>query len=438
MSAAQRAGLRINFDDLYRKLLEDPTLQLDQAVVARMSTAMQSYQAGQLQKGELFKLFKEVFGPARIKEGIKSLSSTAQCAAGGSGSAAESAPRPATTAVTRNPMPMMPPLPEVAADASRKRPAPAASPGGGDAVGSGSGASGGGVAAKRARVATADGYACAAAASDGAVLASVTGTRRGEDAEKETKDLGSGFDIFQVAGVDVSQEEEALGGSRGGVADAAAAAVAEQPWGERVATEAMVGKLRGVCEQCGVQDVDGGAARLLSEGLGERLSLLLGALRPTAEHRAGTRKQCFGPRQFVVTLDPKVPWRQRVVAEARHAVRPVAGNEARQPPARRPPAAAPAVAAGGGREEERVLSRLSVADGAAAPEPVAPTTVLASDVLHLLESERQTSRSRVLQWWRCAGKPLKRSARHAARLYTTPPRMPGAAEEAEGEVAGQP
>ena len=43
-SAAQRAGLRINFDDLYRKLLEDPTLQLDQAVVARMSTAMQSYQ----------------------------------------------------------------------------------------------------------------------------------------------------------------------------------------------------------------------------------------------------------------------------------------------------------------------------------------------------------------------------------------------------------
>lgn len=93
---------------------------------------------------------------------------------------------------------MMPPLPEVAADASRKRPAPAASPGGGDAVGSGSGASGGGVAAKRARVATADGYACAAAASDGAVLASVTGTRRGEDAEKETKDLGSGFDIFQA------------------------------------------------------------------------------------------------------------------------------------------------------------------------------------------------------------------------------------------------
>ena len=32
-------------------------------------------------------------------------------------------------------MPMMPPLPDVAADASRKRPAPAASPGGGDAVG---------------------------------------------------------------------------------------------------------------------------------------------------------------------------------------------------------------------------------------------------------------------------------------------------------------
>ena len=75
-----------------------------------------------------------------------------------------------------------------------------------------------------------------------------------------------------MAGVDVSQEEEALAGSRGGVTDAAAAAVAEQPWGERIATEAMVGKLRGVCEQCGVQDVDGGAARLLAEGLGEEVA----------------------------------------------------------------------------------------------------------------------------------------------------------------------
>ena len=53
------------------------------------------------------------------------------------------------------------------------------------------------------------------------------------------------------------------------MADAAAAAVAELPWGERIATQAMVGKLRGVCGQCGVQDVDGGAARLLAEGLGE-------------------------------------------------------------------------------------------------------------------------------------------------------------------------
>jgi len=132
--------------------------------------------------------------------------------------------------------------------------------------------------AKRARVETggglADGYSMAASASDAAPAPSAAG---GADEGVETgAAISKGFDIFQVAGVDMSKEEEALGSSAYVASgDAAGPVAAEQPWGERIATSAMHERLRSVCQQCGVESVDQGAALLLAEGLGERLSGVL-------------------------------------------------------------------------------------------------------------------------------------------------------------------
>jgi hypothetical protein len=54
-------------------------------------------------------------------------------------------------------------------------------------------------------------------------------------------------------------------------------------------------RLRRVCQSCGVDGVDEGAAALLAEGLTERLSGLLLSLRAAAEARANSHKELFGP-----------------------------------------------------------------------------------------------------------------------------------------------
>ena len=72
--------------------------------------------------------------------------------------------------------------------------------------------------------------------------------------------------------------------------------------------------------------------------------------------------------------------------------------------------------------------------------PTAPTTppppppqVSAVDVLYVIDAEPQSCRSRVVQWWRCDNRPLKRYARRAARVHVPP--EGGGAGSPDGDTA---
>lgn len=404
-------------------------------------------------KEALLKVCRDIFGKERLQVAVQQLiqlpSAMAQRAASGAAPGTSSG---GPCAAPRSTLPALPPaavaplggLPTLHAlgalapvpvrpDPSRKRPLPAqgASQPQGPAGASGAGPD----AAKRARVegpaALADGYSIAAAAADEATGADRPGDADGAEGPGA---FSKGFDIFQVAGVDMSQEEEALGASGFTAAGAAEAPVAEEPWADRIATASMRDRLRGVCQQCGVEGADEGATRLLAEGLGERLSGLLGTLRHLANHRTGAHKEMFGIGAFRVSLDPKVPWRKRVADEARAAVQPVPPV---QPRPRAPRPAQPSLA-----DDERRMSQMAglgaaaggaggglgeAAGGAGGGQKV---SVTAADVLWQLEQEPQSGRSRVVQWWRCEGRPLRRYARRSARLYI--------AQVRSGRVAGRP
>jgi hypothetical protein len=403
---------------------------------------------------------KEIFGTDRLQVAVKQLiqqpSATTMPAASGTalpppiGGGPSKAPQGALPALLRtavSPLGGLPPLQSLGAlapvpvglpDASRKRPLPAQGATQPQARAGGGGSSA--ETAKRARLegpaALTDGYSMAAAAADEATAtgADKTGDK---DGSQGPETISRGFDIFQVAGVDMTQEEEALGTSGYAVsAPGAAPAVAEQPWAERIATTEMRERLKSVCGQCGVDGLDDGAMGMLAEGLGERLSGLLGTLRQLAEHRLGAHKELFGSGAFRVSLDPKTPWRKRVADEARAAVQPVVPVPPR-PAVRAPRASHPSRA-----EDERVMAQMvglapsaggaacgqgsyslvpagAMAAGGAAGGHRAPSavSVTAIDVLWQLEQEPQSGRSRVLQWWRCEGRPLRRYARRSARLY---------------------
>ena len=54
------------------------------------------------------------------------------------------------------------------------------------------------------------------------------------------------------------------------------------------------------------------------------------------------------------------------------------------------------------------------------------------DVLYVLDAEPQSCRSRVVQWWRCDNRPLKRYARRAARVHVPPEGGGAGAEPSDG------
>jgi hypothetical protein len=405
-------------------------------------------------KEQLLKVCKDIFGKDRLQAAVRELTqwpgTTAQRAGSGAAPGASSQgvgaapqfnltalppagvprvvalPPAATTSLGVPPLqglgalalvPVLAPVP-IQSDASRKRPLPAQ--GGSQPPAENPDA------AKRARVerpaALADGYSMAAAAADDAAGAD---KQADADGAHEPVAISRGFDIFQVAGVDMFQEEEALAAS--GFTAPGESAVAEEPWADRISTSGMRDRLRAVCQQCGMDGADEGATRLLAEGLGERLSGLLGNLRHLANHRTGAHKELFGPGAFRVTFDPKVPWRKRVADEARAAVQPVPPLPPR--PAVRAPR--PAQLAD---DERRMAQMAGLGPAAGGAGPGLPVSVTAADVLFQLEQEPQSGRSRVLQWWRCEGRPLRRYARRSARLYiaqvrqwgrhAAPPRMP--------------
>jgi hypothetical protein len=81
------------------------------------------------------------------------------------------------------------------------------------------------------------------------------------------------------------------------------------------------------------------------------------------------------------------------------------------------------------RKAERGASSSATTGAAAATGQVSGRAEAgSSDVLYVLDTEEVSSRSRVVQWWRCAQAPLARDARQSARLFPPPPAQPPAAD----------
>lgn len=326
---------------------------------------------------------------------------------------------------------------EATASSSDKRPAPSA-----DASNAGS---------KRPR-ATCDsgslssGYAAAAAASEGASGAS------NDDASKKAKEASvfSSFDPVRAAGVDVAVEEsgtEILARDGG---DDEAARFGSGAMGEQLRT-----KLSEMSRRFGLAGgADEAACRVVAVALQERMTSILEELRPAVQHRSNADKHAFGEGAFTKGTDPKVAWKVRS-AQAKAAMG-HAGTESSAACSGGTDAAAStdrsgaSTAAGASADARRLESlarqdapptgalSLAAAAAATAAANAAAATAAATaaaarevvagsvDVLHVLDSDHQASRSRVVQWWRSTNAPLVRYARHTARLFPPPAAPPDA------------
>ena len=140
------------------------------------------------------------------------------------------------------------------------------------------------------------------------------------------------------------------------------------------------------------------ACDLVSVALRERLSDVLELLPAASRGRANEARQAFGPSGWTPTTDPKQSWKMQQQQAAARA----AGGA---------PAAANGRAAPGGG---------APGGGAPGASAAGPVGVSAADVLHVLDGERQASRSRVVQWWRCNDAPLEAYAQQSARLFAPP------------------
>ena len=156
----------------------------------------------------------------------------------------------------------------------------------------------------------------------------------------------------------------------------------------------------------------------MAHALEERLRNVVEKLAPIAAHRQGDLSRgMFGKGGTVVTHDPKKPWRlQPPKRENYHRTDGGGGGGGGS-------------GGGGGAEpmaaadqdDARRLAQISAGgDAAATASSRPPQQVTAADVLHLLENEPQSCKSRIVQWWHCENKPLKRYARLAARVHRPP------------------
>eukprot|EP00965_Chrysotila_dentata_P061464 2035685-Pleurochrysis_carterae.AAC.1 len=211
----------------------------------------------------------------------------------------------------------------------------------------------------------------------------------------------------------------------------------------------------------------------------ERLRSLLIAVRPVAVHRVNGNKEIFGKDSVVPTTDPRKTWKQQQAdAAARAAERKGGsgdggeevggkgdggggggggdgdggGGDGDEGTSKRKGASSQHTAGAnsnkcGARTQEEDERRLSSvkADGDSAKrkgegKPTAAKAnaiVKVEDVLYLLEREPQSSRSRVVQWWRCEGRPLARYARRASRLFVPNGEAGAAAETEDGGTAAE-
>jgi len=368
---ARTSGVVINFKELVVGLTNDPTLSAP--VKQQISELGESYSTQD--KARHFSKLKELVGKERIKQIMLSL-------------------RAAPAIVDRAP----------------KRGAPDTQQ-----------EMGGPPPTKRMRADVTDGYADASASAE---AASAGGTGAGTSGAT----LDSQFDVLQQSGVDLAVEDAAMS-----VADAvaeaqrneaAAASEAHRPFVTGAELQSRLAELAG---QFGLGAVQGQAADLMAAAVEERITSVVRALRGAAWHRHDGDRTRFGEQSYHFTSNPRLPWRQRQVAAA-------------APPA----GAATAAAAGGGAahggaargaapmvsEEER---RLHAVVAAGLPRRKAPVKVSAVDVLYVIDAEPQSCRSRVVQWWRCDNRPLKRYARRAARVHVPP--EGGGAGSPDGDTA---
>ena len=247
---------------------------------------------------------------------------------------------------------------------------------------------------------TIDGYAEASASADAAA-------QRGGDEDKrdqeEQVDLRQGFDVLKSAGVDIAQEDANLSAAddeaRIALTKAAAAAEAQEPF---VTGEALLPRLLQLTQQFGLTGVDENAAELMAAATEYRLCMVLNGLSAAARQRTDADQTRFGDDGFRLTTNPRLSFhKQKEATAARAAV------------------AAHARAASGVTQTSdkdgtpRMPNRIDNDAGSGAEH----VEVSKSDVLHVLDGEPQSVRSRVGMWWRCMDRPLKQYVRYATRMF---------------------
>ena len=340
----------------------------------------------------------------------------AEAAPVGGGAAAQSSKSPASS---------------VGAVAGMKRGAPGSMGTAGAAATTATTAAGSGE--KRQRLSS--GYAAASAAADADAEgggsrkgAAKAGGERSEAGGKGKDELSSQLDPLAIAGVDMeaeAQSTEIVSREDGAADEAARFGSGEQ--GERLRT-----KLGEIAVKFGLEGADENAARMIAIALDERLSWLLEGLHGAAFVRTNGARRALG-EEVMVTSNPLKAWKPKLAststttAPTAPAPAPGADNaamaavEAESGPRRS--AAAPA-----GRKA--TASHHDDDDDTRQPVSVA-------DVLYLLDGERQSRGSRVVQWWRCNNHPLGRYQRQAARLFAPPPpKKDNAATAATAPTAG--
>ena len=242
----------------------------------------------------------------------------------------------------------------------------------------------------------AEGYAAAAASAEaggsGSMLAAgaaaaAAATAPTEDLDADRgEDLASKADVLVQAGVDVDAEaEEAAIEAREGGDDEGAVF-----GGARLQL-----KMEEICAKFGLTP-DHAASHFVAVALHERMSQLVESLRGAARQRTNAAKLAFGPQGFARSTDPKQSWKQQQAAAAKRKAEREAGSGSGS-------GDAPAVAA-------------TPRGGTIAVTP--------ADVLYVLDGERASNRSRVVQWWHCNQTPLGDYAKQSARLFPPPTKPP--------------
>lgn len=285
-------------------------------------------------------------------------------------------------------------------------------------------------------------YAAAAAAAEGAPTGGDA-----EDAEKQAKlnPLAVAADPLLAAGVDVSAEDRGaeIVAREGG--DDEAARFGSGAMGVQLRT-----KLSEMSRRFGLAEgADEGACRVVAVALQERIASMIEDLRPAVRQRTNSAKHAFGQDAFTKGTDPKLSWKVRA-AQTKAPTSSASSGASSGAPMRAGGGSVAAETATSSSAEERRLESLTKRDApastaagaglslaaaaaeaaaanaardaaAAAAEAAREVVANAADVLYVLDTDRQSSRSRVVQWWKCNNGPLVRYARQSARLFPPPP-----------------